>query len=334
MHRVPGGSFLAMGIGLLLILSACGGGGGSSSGGGGGAPPTQGPTVVSVTPANGTSNAALSTPITATFSKEMDPSTINDTTVRIQTGGAEVNGALSYGTAYQVTISKEVRDLSGTPMDQDYTWQFTTLEAPAGSLAGVLSLDGNLGISYDNATRTAAVSLSSILSLEGISVTAVQTNGDYTTVSAEASTTTSAPGTFAYSTLADGRYFLNSEFSVSNPGGSDNQFLALGTVSLLGSAKVVSLEVRDVTPTAEANRLDLYCKECHPLVQAEPGQIVSCSSHSYAIPDTMSPAPGVLDAYERITCRSCHTAHVPTGVLHFCILPYDNGLATLCLQCH
>ncbi len=289
-----------------------------------------GPTVIAVTPLNGTPNAGLSALISATFSTSMDPSTIDGSTVRIQSGGVDVTGGLFYGTTYVVTITTGVRDLSGNRMAQDYTWQFTTEQAPSGSLAGVLTLDGNVGVSYDDPSRTATVKTSGIVSLAGIGVKAVQTSADYATALFEGSSTTAAAGAFSFSSLGDGKYFLNADFT--DPGGSGRRYLALGTTSLLGSQKVVAVPVRDVTPTPSASALDAFCRECHPLVPTEPAQIQSCGDHYYPIDNSVSPDAGVLDAYGRITCESCHSNHVPTGTLHFVLEPYEDG--TLCFRCH
>jgi hypothetical protein len=340
MHRLLGGfvstvaasRILTVAIGFfpLLFLAACGGGGGGGSTGSPPRPSPAAPTVVAVTPTDGSSNTALSTPITVTFSTTMDAATISGSTIRIQSVGVDVTGALAYGTTYQVTISKEVRDLTGTPMSQDFTWQFTTAQAPSGSLAGVLSLDGNLGIHYDNATRTATITTSEIVPLEETTVKAVQTGSDYTTVSYEASTTTAAPGTFSFPSLPDGRYFLIAEKTDSS--GTGNQFLGLVTVSLLGFPKVVSVVVRDVTPTASTNRQDLLCRECHPTTVTAPGQVQSCIHPTDLVPVKANGPAGNYDPYGRVTCGSCHSAHYPTGVLHFCKATYDDGI--LCLQCH
>jgi hypothetical protein len=337
MHRLLGGIVssvaaskvptVAIGVVFLLLLAACGGGGGGGSTGSQPGPGPVAPTVVAVTPTDGSSNAALSTPISATFSRSMDAATISGSTIRIRSGGADVTGALAYGTTYQVTISKEVRDLAGTPMSQDFTWQFTTAQSPSGSLAGVLSLDGNIGIDYDSATRTATITTSEIIPLDATTVMAVQTSGDYTTVSYEASTTTAAPGIFSFPSLPDGRYFLIAEKTDSS--GTGNRFLGLATVSLLGSPRIVSVVVRNVTPTASTNPLDLLCRECHPTTVTAPGQIRSCIHPSDVVPVKANGPDGNYDLYGRVTCGSCHSAHYPTGELHFCTVTYGT-----CVQCH
>jgi len=87
------------------------------------------PTVVSTIPVNGATAAALNAAISATFSKAMDPATINATTFTVNGPGAiPVGGAVSYsgstatftpsavlatGTLYTATITTGAKDPTG-----------------------------------------------------------------------------------------------------------------------------------------------------------------------------------------------------------------------------
>jgi ice-binding like protein/Big-like domain-containing protein len=100
------------------------------------------PTVVSVSPPDG---ACLTTPVTATFSKAMNPATINTTTFTLAgpNGASSVAGAVSLdstglvatfqptsaltgGAAYVATITTGVADTFGNHLAADRTWTFTT----------------------------------------------------------------------------------------------------------------------------------------------------------------------------------------------------------------
>ncbi|MEO6805359.1 MAG: Ig-like domain-containing protein, partial [Edaphobacter sp.] len=102
------------------------------------------PTVVSVSPPNGTTAACGTTAINATFSEAMDPSTINGTTFTL-TGpnGATVAGQVSYSstnktatftlsaplaesTKYTATITTGAKDLYGNAVASNYVWSFTS----------------------------------------------------------------------------------------------------------------------------------------------------------------------------------------------------------------
>ena len=106
------------------------------------------PTVVSVTPGNG---ACLQTEVTATFSENMDPTTINTTTFTLQlTGpplGAAVAGAVAYdvptrvatftpaaslaaSTSYTATVTTGAKDVTGNAMAANRTWTFVTGTLP------------------------------------------------------------------------------------------------------------------------------------------------------------------------------------------------------------
>ncbi|HZR45439.1 MAG TPA: Ig-like domain-containing protein, partial [Candidatus Manganitrophaceae bacterium] len=93
--------------------------------------------------------------IQASFSKPMDPSTINPDTFKVvpgQGGGTSIAGAISYsydpadpahpigaaftpsaalqpGGAYQVTLTASVEDAGGNPLESDFVWTFSV--APA-----------------------------------------------------------------------------------------------------------------------------------------------------------------------------------------------------------
>ena len=111
------------------------------------APDTTPPTVSATSPANGDTGIAVNGNITATFSEEMDASTITTETFTLSdgTGTGTVSGAvsyngttaqftplseLSYSTTYTAKITTGVKDTVSNAMASDYTWSFTTGKAP------------------------------------------------------------------------------------------------------------------------------------------------------------------------------------------------------------
>jgi N,N-dimethylformamidase beta subunit-like protein/uncharacterized protein DUF4082/Big-like domain-containing protein/purple acid phosphatase-like protein/Ig-like domain-containing protein len=113
-------------------------------------PDTTPPTILANSPASGATNVATSLNLTATFSKSMNPATINASTFVLRDGtGAVVPGAVSYNSiaqkatlapsqlAYSTTYSATVygltagiQDISGNAMASNYSWTFTTTAAP------------------------------------------------------------------------------------------------------------------------------------------------------------------------------------------------------------
>jgi hypothetical protein len=102
------------------------------------------PKVVSTFPRNGDENVPLDIKILAEFNQEMDPQTLNSMTVKLKTKGLQVKGDIEYiednkmvvfspskrllpGTKYIATLSKDIRNKYGVPLNNDYSWNFVTL---------------------------------------------------------------------------------------------------------------------------------------------------------------------------------------------------------------
>lgn len=106
------------------------------------------PTVTSTTPANGTTDIAINTAVSAVFSEAMNASSFTSTSFTVTTqGGASVAGAvsynagtqtatftpsadLSYGTTYTATITAAVTNSTGQALAANDAWSFTTIQAP------------------------------------------------------------------------------------------------------------------------------------------------------------------------------------------------------------
>lgn len=102
------------------------------------------PTVVSVTPLDGSSSICPNTAIiTATFSKAMNPSTINTSTFTVSSSSGSVSGQVSYATAtniatftpssalspstpFTATITTGATDTFGNALAANFVWTFTT----------------------------------------------------------------------------------------------------------------------------------------------------------------------------------------------------------------
>jgi hypothetical protein len=107
----------------------------------GNAADTIAPIVVSSDPVDGAIGVPLNKAIRATFSKGMDPLTINPSTFIVSQNGIQVPGTVTYvdnaatfrstinltaNTTYTATVLMEVTDLAGNQMTNDVMWEFTT----------------------------------------------------------------------------------------------------------------------------------------------------------------------------------------------------------------
>jgi hypothetical protein len=113
------------------------------------------PIVVSTDPANGATNVAINKIVTATFSTNMNPATINGTTFVLKQGSVIVPGVVTYSgmtatftpaapftpsTLYTGTITTGAKDIAGNALAADYVWSFAT-----GSLPTVVATDPTNG---------------------------------------------------------------------------------------------------------------------------------------------------------------------------------------------
>ncbi|MDO9634716.1 MAG: Ig-like domain-containing protein, partial [Paludibacter sp.] len=100
------------------------------------------PYVVSTDPNDQDIDVALDKAVTATFSKTMDPNTINSSTFKLMNGLNPVLGFVTYaglvgtftpanpllaGIVYDATVTTGVKDVDGNAMASDKTWSFTTI---------------------------------------------------------------------------------------------------------------------------------------------------------------------------------------------------------------
>ena len=98
------------------------------------------PIVVSTNPVNAATGVPLEKIITITFNEEMNPSTINQTTITLQ-GTTPVTGTVTYSgnvatftpsgllaanTTYTGKVTTGVKDLKGNALQTNYLWTFST----------------------------------------------------------------------------------------------------------------------------------------------------------------------------------------------------------------
>ncbi len=155
--------------GLLLLLAAaiggCGGQGGSDTPN----PVGPAPTITSTAPAHATTNVPISRRITATFDREMNPSSFTTTSVRASTPTVELKGTVSYSsntvtlllsspmpknTVITTLVTASVRDTAGTRLRDDYQWSFKTgsdSDATPPTVSSTDPANGETGVSTGQA---------------------------------------------------------------------------------------------------------------------------------------------------------------------------------------
>ncbi len=111
----------------------------------GATPDTTPPTVSSTVPATSATNVPVGNALTATFSKAMNPFSVNTSTFTLKQGSTPVPGAVIYSgltatftplgslapnVLFTATITTGAMDLSGNLLFSNYVWSFTTGATP------------------------------------------------------------------------------------------------------------------------------------------------------------------------------------------------------------
>ncbi len=130
-------------------------------------PDTTRPNVVCTSPDGGVTGVAVDRNITATFSKEMNRSTITASSFIVKQESTPVSGKVTFAgttatfiparelekdTIYTATIVAGVKDLSGNAMSNSYTWSFTTIPPPPLKTALIVLEDNHF--EFDKAVIT------------------------------------------------------------------------------------------------------------------------------------------------------------------------------------
>ncbi len=103
------------------------------------------PTVVSTDPAAGAINVPTNKVITVTFNEDLDPSSVNESTIQLKVGTTRIQGVVAYAgkvatftpssplqanTVYTGTVTTGVKDFSRTALPVNYVWNFNTGSTP------------------------------------------------------------------------------------------------------------------------------------------------------------------------------------------------------------
>ena len=127
----------------------------------------QPPSVLSTSPVNNEVDIAIDTSITVTFSEFMQSSSINPVNFILFKESIPITGTvnysndsktaaftpslnLEYSASYTVTLTPGITDLAGNPLEDNYTWSFTTRKN-----AGYLASRNNLNLSFKWSDRSA-----------------------------------------------------------------------------------------------------------------------------------------------------------------------------------
>ncbi len=184
-------------------------------------PDTAPPTLISVSPSDEATRVAINTEVTATFSEDMDSSTINNTTFTLF--GSQVTGTVSYDaaaktaiftpesnlsmyTTYVATIAAEVKDPSGNALGTAHSWSFRTVADATAPTAGSPSINSGAA-----STESRSVT---------VSLTATDNVGIVAYYLSEHSTPISAGDARWVSVTPTANYSADVSFSLSSGGGT------------------------------------------------------------------------------------------------------------------
>jgi hypothetical protein len=224
------------------------------------------PTVTATDPVNNAIDIALNQTVTANFSTIMDAATINATTFTLKQGATVISGTVSYsgttasfnptnslviGKVYTATITNGAKNVVGTPLANNYVWNFTTIQAPPAAIVidlGTASIfgafGGNAGITnqgLNTVINNGSIGTTAASSLitgfhDGVAVY-TETPLNVGNVTGDIFAAPPAPGTatsfaIAQQGLLDANAAYLSISPASKPGGSDPNAGELGGLTL------------------------------------------------------------------------------------------------------
>jgi hypothetical protein len=128
------------------------------------------PSVISTTPGSNETDVSVGAFPRAVFSRSMDSSTINGTSVSLngptgQTASSisfdaptrtvtiTPSGSLAFSTTYSATLRSSIKSADGAPLGTAYTWQFTTQPAPPPDVSTTSPDEGASGVSPNSSIR-------------------------------------------------------------------------------------------------------------------------------------------------------------------------------------
>lgn len=129
------------------------------------------PSVLAIAPANGSTAVELDSTVRIAFSEEMDPSTVNESTISLFQDGVRVPITVTYSgtsalltssrfdflTPYEVLVSTTVSDLNNLSLGTEVSSSFTTRDLRWGIPVVVSSTGGGVSAASDPSGRTLAV---------------------------------------------------------------------------------------------------------------------------------------------------------------------------------
>jgi hypothetical protein len=133
---------------------------------------TTSPSVIATNPANSATGVPLNQKVSATFSEEMDSSSISAISMTLAQGTTPVSGTVSYAdsiatfipssdlspnTTYSAMITTQARDLAGNELLSGFTWTFATggsTDSTSPAVTSTIPLNGANGVAINNAVTS------------------------------------------------------------------------------------------------------------------------------------------------------------------------------------
>jgi hypothetical protein len=149
------------------------------------------PIVISTNPLNNAVNVPLNQTITAVFSAQMDPLSLNNSSVILKHGTNAISGTvttlgnvctfkpnvkLTEGLLYSVTITNGAKDLSGKSLANNFNWKFTCVSIPKitkvdpSNLAQSVELNKIINATFNMPMKSSTLNNSTVLLKDGAAI--------------------------------------------------------------------------------------------------------------------------------------------------------------------
>lgn len=287
------------------------------------------PVVTSTAPVSNATNIAINNKILATFSVEMNPSTLTDATFTLHQGSTSVSGAVVYAgttasfiptaslainTLYTATLTTGVRSTAGTNMANNYSWSFTTGASPDITLPTVASSTPDNNATGVALNQAIVINFSEVMDLTTITASTFTLKQGATSVSGEVTYSGTAATFNPASDLEANKVYI----ATITTGASDMAGNALASVHVVSftTAGAADLALPTVNSTGPVNNAtNVALNKVIAITFSEEMDASTINDETFILMNGVTPVPGTVE-YSGKTATFTPAVDLESGITY------------------